>query len=63
MGTGFDKPFGTYGIQGQDVACDSGRRNSVTSKMNERSGNVCENKGLMLEKGKRRGNLVDNKCT
>jgi hypothetical protein len=40
-----------------------GKASKDSSKLNERSGNVIENKGAMWKTGERSGNVVENKGT
>jgi hypothetical protein len=52
------KPVAPFG---QHVTWDWEKKNSATSKKEERSGNVIENKGPALKTGERSRNVIDGK--
>ena len=48
---------------GQDVGCSEARKQKDSSKMQEQSGNVYENKGQGFHGPTKSGNVVENKDT
>ena len=52
-----DSPFG------QDVGCSEARKQKDSSKMQEQSGNVYENKGPSFHGPTKSGNVIENKDT
>ena len=52
-----DSPFG------QDVGCSEARKQKDSSKMQEQSGNVYENKGPGFHGPTKSGNVIENKDT
>ena len=62
-GSEVGKSFGRHSRRRQDVAWDGQKTNVATSKMNEQSGNVYENKGPLWKTRRLSWDVYENKIT